>query len=210
MFDPANPGMSFRSANRLEDKFVVLYAGAHGMSNDLGVVLEAAKILQNEPALSEVMVVFLGDGKEKPALQKQAAEMGLSNVLFLPPVPKDEMAAALAGTDACVAILKPIKEYKTTYPNKVFDYMAAGRPVVLAIDGVIHEVVEAARCGVFAQPGDPAALAQAIRQLAADRAASRRMGLAGRAYLEQHFSRSSVAEKLAGLMEGMVRNPRKN
>ncbi len=210
MFDPIDPGAGFRSANRLEDKFVVLYAGAHGMSNDLGVALEAAKILQNEPASSEVMVVFLGDGKEKFALQKQAADMGLSNVLFLTPVPKDEMAAALAGADACLAILKPIEEYKTTYPNKVFDYMAAGRPVVLAIDGVIREVVETARCGVFAQPGDPAALAQAILQLAADRAASRRMGLAGRAYLEQHFSRSAVAEKLAGLMEEMVSNPRKN
>ena len=191
MFDPADQGASFRSANRLADKFVVLYAGAHGMSNDLGVALEAAKLLQNTPAAGEVTVTFLGDGKEKPALQKQAAEMGLTNVLFLPPVPKTEMAAALAGADACLAILKPIEEYKTTYPNKVFDYMAAGRPVVLAIDGVIRQVVEAAHCGVFAQPGDPAALAQAIRQLAADKTASRRMGLAGRKYLEQHFSRSA-------------------
>jgi len=204
MFDPADPGAGFRSANRLEDKFVVLYAGAHGMSNDLGVALEAAKILPDAPASSNVMLAFLGDGKEKPALQKQAAEMGLSNVVFLPPVPKDEMGAALAGADACLAILKPIEEYKTTYPNKVFDYMAAGRPVVLAIDGVIRQVVESARCGVFAQPGDPAALAQAIRQLAADPAASRQMGLAGRAYLEQHFSRSVVAEKLAGILEEML------
>ena len=135
--------------------------------------------------------------------------MGLSNVLFLPPVPKDEMAAALAGADACLAILKPVEEYKTTYPNKVFDYMAAGRPVVLAIDGVIRQVVEAAHCGVFAQPGDPLALAQAIQQLAIDPAASRQMGLAGRRYLEQHFSRSVVAEKLAGLLESMLSRPRR-
>jgi glycosyltransferase involved in cell wall biosynthesis len=207
MFDPADQGTRFRSANRLADKYVVLYAGAHGMSNDLGVVLEAAKILQDAPEPSEVMVTFLGDGKEKTALQKQAADMGLSNVLFLPPVPKAEMAAALAGADACIAILKPIEEYKTTYPNKVFDYMAAGRPVVLAIDGVIRQVVEAAHCGVFAQPGSPAALAQAIRQLAEDKAASRQMGLAGRAYLEQHFSRSAVAEKLAVILEGMLSRP---
>ena len=203
MFDPADQGAGFRSANRLADRFVVLYAGAHGLSNDLGVALQAAKIMQDASITSTVTIAFIGDGKDKPALQKQAAEMGLTNVLFLPPVPKTEMAAALAGADACLAILKPIDEYKTTYPNKVFDYMAAGRPVVLAIDGVIRQVVEAARCGVFAQPGDPAALAQAIRQLAADRADSRRMGLAGRRYLEQHFSRSAVAEKLAGIMEEM-------
>jgi len=210
MFDPADRGTGFRSANRLGGKFVVLYAGAHGMSNDLGVALEAAKILQDVLVRSEVMVIFLGDGKEKPALQKQAAEMGLSNVLFLPPIPKAEMATALAGADACLAILKPIEEYKTTYPNKVFDYMAAGRPVVLAIDGVIRQVVESAHCGVFSQPGDPAALAQAIRQLAADRAASRQMGLAGHAYLEQHFSRSAVAEKLAGIMEALLSQPGKH
>jgi glycosyltransferase involved in cell wall biosynthesis len=210
MFDPADSGASFRSANRLEDKFVVLYAGAHGMSNDLGVALAAAKILQDATKTSDVMITFLGDGKEKSTLQKQAAEMGLTNVLFLPPVPKDEMAAALAGADACLAILKPIEEYKTTYPNKVFDYMAAGRPVVLAIDGVIRDVIDAAQCGVFAQPGDPGALAQVIQQLAADRAASRRMGLAGRAYLEQHFSRSVVARKLAGIMEDMLNSPGKH
>jgi glycosyltransferase involved in cell wall biosynthesis len=114
------------------------------------------------------------------------------------------MAAILAGADACLAILKPIDEYKTTYPNKVFDYMAAGRPVILAIDGVIRTVVEAASCGIFAQPGDPSALAVAVQTLAADHARSHQMGLAGRKYLEEHFSRSALAAKLAGILEEMV------
>jgi glycosyltransferase involved in cell wall biosynthesis len=209
MFDPADQGTAFRSANHLENKFVVLYAGAHGMSNDLGVVLDAAKILQVVTVTSKVTVTFLGDGKEKSNLQTQADKMGLTNVLFLPPVPKVQMAAALAGADACLAILKPIEEYKTTYPNKVFDYMAAGRPVILAIDGVMRAVVEAAGCGIFAQPGDPSALAQAVQALAADQTRSRQMGLAGRRYLEEHFSRSAVAEKLAGLMEEMIGGSRK-
>jgi glycosyltransferase involved in cell wall biosynthesis len=200
MFNPDDGGAAFRSANHLENKFVVLYAGAHGISNDLGVVLEAARSLQI--SVPEIQIVFLGDGKEKTNLQKQAE--GLTNVLFLPPVPKAEMAAALAGADACLAILKPIEEYKTTYPNKVFDYMAAGRPVVLAIDGVIRAVIEAAGCGVFARPGDPSVLAEAIRGLAADRTKARRMGKAGRKYLEEHFSRSAVAEKLAGILEEMI------
>jgi glycosyltransferase involved in cell wall biosynthesis len=212
MFDPAGQGADFRSANRLEDKFVVLYAGAHGMSNDLGVVLEAAKILQDgtvtfEPSVGgrvTVTFVLLGDGKEKLNLQKQAADMHLANVLFLPPVPKTSMSAALAGADAGLAILKPIEEYKATYPNKVFDYMAAGKPVVLAIDGVIREVVEAAGCGIFARPGDPSALAQAVQSLAADRARSRLMGLAGRKYLEEHFDRSALAARLVDIMENMV------
>ena len=219
MFDPAGQGADFRSANHLEDKFVILYAGAHGMSNDLGVVLDAAKILDDLTVTlpptpidggkrggSKVTVIFLflGDGKEKPALQKQAAAMKLDNVLFLPPVAKTSMSAALAGADAGLAILKPIAEYKTTYPNKVFDYMAAGKPVILAIDGVIREVVEAAGCGIFAQPGDPAALAQAVQSLAADRVRSRQMGMNGRKYLEEHFDRSALAARLVDIMENML------
>ena len=203
MFDPADDGHAFRSANGIKDNFVVLYAGAHGMSNDLGVVLESACLLAG--SRPEVRIVFLGDGKEKAALQEQAARLGLANVLFLPPVPKTGMAAALAGADACLAILKPLDEYKTTFPNKVFDYMAAGRPVVLAIDGVIRQVVEAAGCGVFAQPGDPAALAAVIQTLAADPGRSRKMGLSGREYLEEHFSRDKIAQKLMGVLYEMVR-----
>jgi glycosyltransferase involved in cell wall biosynthesis len=202
MFDPAEEGSVFRTRHNLTDKFVVLYAGAHGLSNDLGVVLESARLLAvNAP---RVMLVLLGDGKEKPALQKLAAEMGLSNVLFLPPIPKMEMPTALAGADACLAILKPLEEYKTTYPNKVFDYMAAGRPIALAIDGVIRAVVEAAGCGIFAQPGDPAALAEAVKTLSADPGQSRSMGLAGRKYLEEHFSRTIIAEKILQILNSLT------
>jgi glycosyltransferase involved in cell wall biosynthesis len=203
MFDPADHGDAFRSRHGLVDHFVVLYAGAHGMSNDLDAVLEAANSLAGDRP--EVRIVFLGDGKEKPALQEQAKILRLTNVLFLPPIPKTKMPAALAGANACLAILKPIEAYKTTYPNKVFDYMAAGRPVVLAIDGVIREVVEAAGCGIFARPGDPAAVANAIRKLASDPESSRRMGLAGRKYLKEHFSREAIASMLMGILEEMVK-----
>jgi glycosyltransferase involved in cell wall biosynthesis len=201
MFDLADLGDEFRQTYDLSDRFIVTYAGAHGMSNDLGVVLDAARELQDRP---EVQIVLLGDGKEKAHLVTRAQELGLKNVTFLPSLPKSQMPAALAGAHACLAILKPLDEYKTTYPNKVFDYMAAGRPVVLAIDGVIREVVEAADCGVFAQPGDPSALAEAIRSLAADRHKARQMGLRGRAYLETHFSRAVIGEQLLSLLEEML------
>jgi glycosyltransferase involved in cell wall biosynthesis len=203
MFDPSARGAEYRRAHNLNDKYVIMYAGAHGMSNDLGVVLEAARLLQDLP---RVQIALVGDGKEKPALQAQAARMGFANVSFLPPVPKLGMAEALAAADACIAILKPIEEYKTTYPNKVFDYMAAGRPVALAIDGVIREVVEAAGCGYFARPGDPAALAEVLRRLAAGPEESRRMGLAGREYLEKNFSREQMAARLVTLLEEMGRH----
>jgi glycosyltransferase involved in cell wall biosynthesis len=115
------------------------------------------------------------------------------------------MPAALAGANACIAILKPLDAYKTTYPNKVFDYMAAARPVVLAIDGVIREVVESADCGIFVPPGDSSKLAEAIISLAEDKDQCRKMGLAGRSYLEQKFNRTAIAGKLLELMEEMTK-----
>jgi glycosyltransferase involved in cell wall biosynthesis len=198
MFDPKADGVAFRKQFSLEGKFIVLYAGAHGLSNDLGVVLNAAEELKAE---QNIAIVLLGDGKDKPMLQEQAARMGLSNVHFLPPMPKAEMAEALAAANACLAILKPLKLYATVYPNKVFDYMAAGRPVILAIDGVIRKVIEEAGAGVFVQPGNPVALAKTIRQYAVDPANGKRMGLAGRKYLEQHFNRPMLAAQMEAVIE---------
>jgi glycosyltransferase involved in cell wall biosynthesis len=197
MFTPQDDGEGFRRQHNLVGKFIAMYAGAHGMSNDLGVVLQAAARLADQP---EIVFALLGDGKEKPALQEQARELGLSNVLFLPPLAKFDMPAALAAADACLAILKPIELYKTTYPNKVFDYLAAGRPVVLAIDGVIRKVVEDAGAGIPVPPGDPQAMAQAIRSLAGQPEARRQMGQQARQYVETYFDRAQLADRLADLM----------
>jgi glycosyltransferase involved in cell wall biosynthesis len=119
------------------------------------------------------------------------------------------MPGVLAAADACIGILKPLEEYKTTYPNKVFDYMAAGRPIVLAIDGVIRDVVDSAGCGFFAAPGNAQELADAVCRLAEDPAEARRMGLNGRRYLEANFSREQVAEQLVKLMEEIEGAPKR-
>jgi glycosyltransferase involved in cell wall biosynthesis len=118
------------------------------------------------------------------------------------------MAQALAAADACLAILKPISLYATVYPNKVFDYMAAGRPVILAIDGVIRQVVEQAGGGLFTPPGDPAALANAIMRLVQDTQQARQMGLNARAYVEAHFDRGALAQHLAEIVEQMGKKKR--
>ena len=204
MFNPAIGGDKFRHKYGLETKFIVLYAGAHGISNDLGVVLDSAKQTIDLP---EVVYIFVGDGKEKPTLVRQAREMGLNNVIFIPPVAKSEMPKVVAAADACVAILKPVPLYATVYPNKVFDYMAAGKPVILAIDGVIREVIEAAQAGIAVPPGDSQSLAQAVGLLAHQPETAREMGLRGRAYMEKHFDRAILAEMLEQVLLDLATQP---
>lgn len=201
MFSKPTNGKNYRRQLELENQFVVTYAGAHGPSNDLSVVLQAAEILKNQ---KDICFLLVGDGKEKKALQDWANLRGLSNVRFIPPVPKLQIHQILNASNICVAILKPLEWYKTTYPNKVFDYMAAGRPVVLAIDGVIREVIEKANAGIFVKPGDPQALAQAILYLYKNPERAELLGKNGRAYVIKYFDRDKIAERLIQLLEEMV------
>jgi glycosyltransferase involved in cell wall biosynthesis len=200
MFDPQASPAAARAALGLGDGYIVTYAGAIGLANDLGIVLDAAARLRDRP---EVTLLLVGDGKERARLEARAAAEGLTNVRFFGARPKHDMPLVLAASDACLAILQDIPEFRTTYPNKVFDYMAAARPTVLAIDGVIRTVIDDARGGVFVPPGDAGALAAAIRALAADPEEGRRMGQRARAYVEQHFDRRAQAEAFVRLVEGL-------
>ena len=111
------------------------------------------------------------------------------------------MPEALAACDMGVAILQDIPMFRTTYPNKVFDYMAAGRPTVLAIDGVIRDVVEEAEAGTFVPPGNAAALAEAVKALAADPARRASMGASARRFVETRFNRDDHAELFVRSLE---------
>lgn len=197
MFDPGSDGQGLRKELGFEGRFVVTYAGALGVANDLDTLLDAAAALRDDPS---VVFLLVGDGKERPRLEARAAGLGLQNVQFVGARPKSEMAAFLAASDACVAILQDIPMFTTTYPNKVFDYMAAGRPTVLAIDGVIRDVVEKAGGGIFVPPGRADLLAAAVRRLRGSPEEARRMGSAARTYVCQHFNRARHAGEFVELL----------
>ncbi len=203
MFKPQEKGLDLRKKYGLENKFLVVYAGAHGISNDLPVILHAAKLLTKN---TKIHFILVGDGKEKTALQQKAHEMQLTNLTFIDPVSKNQMADILAAADACIAILKPLELYKTTYPNKVFDYMAAGRPVLLVIDGVIRKVVEEAKCGLFVQPGNADDLVKMTIRLSQHSAKAREMGKAGRQYIIKKFDRLALADQFIGVFQELMKN----
>ena len=186
-------GTAFREQYGIGDDFIVMYSGAHGPANDLETALNAAEILRDH---KNIRFVFVGSGKDKERLETLAAEKNLTNVLFVPPVPKEQIASVMAAENAGLAILKKLDMFKTTYPNKVFDIMACGDPVICQIDGVIREVVEENKAGVFAEPGDPQSLADAVLKLAGDPEGCRRMGENGQRIIREKFSRDSAEEQL--------------
>ena len=202
MFNPGVDGSSLRQKLGLQDKFSVVYAGAMGQAHDLYTVLRAARRLKDDP---QIRFVFFGDGKERLNLEAEAQRLGLSNVLFAGVYPKKEMPAAVASADVCLAILQDIEMFRTTYPNKVFDYMAAGRATVLVIDGVVREVVEASGGGVFVRPGNAELLAQTILELSRDPARVRQMGEDARAYLVKHLDRRDKMKETLELLLSLVK-----
>jgi len=197
------PGAGERDATRrtygLNGEFVVTYAGALGRANDWETVLDAAEQLRSD---TDTRLLLVGDGSGKSQVQAEIAARRLENVSLAGGVPKLEMGRILAAADVCLATLRDIPMFRMTYPNKVFDYMAAARPTVLAIDGVIREVMETARGGICVPPGDAAAIAEAVRYLRSHREEGAAMGRSARQYVTEHFHRDDHAEALeAALLE---------
>jgi glycosyltransferase involved in cell wall biosynthesis len=182
---------------QLEGKFVVMYTGALGISNDIDTILRAAATLRDQP---EIHFLIAGNGQEADRLRQHAKELELHNVTFAGWFPKQQMRDVLAAADVCVATLLDIPEFRTTYPNKVFDYMAAGRPILLGIDGVIRQVVEESAGGICFPPGDDQGLSAGVLQLYADRPLAQAMGERACSYVRQHFDRARHARQLEKLL----------
>ncbi|GMR10040.1 MAG: glycosyltransferase family 4 protein [Anaerolineae bacterium] len=193
----SSPGSPLRGTHGLQGKFIALYTGAHGMANDLSQLVHAASTLKQDP---RIVIVLVGDGAEKADLQRQARAKQLNNLIFLPPVEKASVPELLGEADCGIAVLKAIPMFTTTYPNKVFDYMAAALPVVAAIDGAIRQVVEEAGAGICVTPGSGEEIGKAIRRLADDPELARKMGRNGRKHVEARFDRRELAGKMEEIL----------
>ncbi len=181
-------------------RFTVIYTGAHGPANALHTILEAAAEVSNEPGIEFVLV---GDGPTKPGLQAQARKMGLNNLRFEEPVPKSDIPDLLFAADAAVITLKDAQAfYYAVSPNKLFDYLAAGKPVLCAAPGDMATMVEQHGCGLTAPAEDGKALASRVRSLAALPEEKRcQMGARGQQLVFNQFSRHKLVEKLIELIE---------
>ncbi|MDP1546102.1 MAG: glycosyltransferase family 4 protein [Anaerolineales bacterium] len=203
MFNPSIDGSSIRKELNVEEKFVVLYAGALGQANDIDTLLRAAERLK---PYDKIYFVLFGDGKERARLESEAQRMDLRNVIFAGTRPKKDMPLIVASADACLAILQDIPAFRTTYPNKVFDYMAAGRASVIVIDGITRELIESSNGGVYVHPADDAMLAQKILELSQNPERVKEMGVNARDYLVKNLDRRDKLNETLGLLEKLVKS----
>lgn len=187
------------------DDFRVMYLGAHGQANALDVLIYAAKIVQDR-GYDGIRFILVGDGPEKPRLMALAKELGLRNVEFREPVPKREVPKVLHVADATVFILHDLPLYKYGISvNKLFDYLAASRPLLLAGNPADNPIEEAS-CGLTVPPRDPQALADAVitlyRMPKEEREA---MGRRGRKYVEKYHDIVRLAEQLEVTLEKVIK-----
>ncbi|GAG02217.1 unnamed protein product, partial [marine sediment metagenome] len=168
--------------------FQVMYLGAHGQANALDVLLRAAKVLQDWGD-DAIRFTLIGDGPEKPRLIKLAKELRLNNVEFRDPVKKANVPKVLHEADATVFILNDLPLYKYGISlNKLFDYLAAKKPLILA-GNPVNNPVEEAHCGLTVPPRDPQALAVVVLELYQMPLEEREaMGRRGREYVEKHHA----------------------
>lgn len=189
------------------DTFTLMYFGSFGHANGLDNVLQAMNLLQHMQGAEHIRLRLIGEGPMKPSLVEQARQLGLHNVSFESPIPKNQIPALAAQADAFViAVLNLPGLYRYGISmNKLFDYMAAMRPVIIASDAGNNPVADA-HAGITARPDQPQALANAILQMVKLPAEDRqRMGSAGREYVERNHSVDLLAKRLAETLESVCR-----
>lgn len=191
-----------RTRYGFEDRFVAMYMGAHGAYNALGTIIDAAIILKDDPRF---LFVFVGDGDEKPRLQQRVAVHGLANVLMLNPVPRLESAALLSAADAFLLPNRKGDFFAGNLPNKLFDFIASGRPVVVAGVGETPALVMAAGCGKVGSAEDSQAMAEALIELAAMPVEERMaIGTRGRKFVMEHYDRNKLSERFLEILTAVT------
>lgn len=183
----------WRPAEVRSSDLLALFAGTHGLANGLGAVLDAAAELKRR-GREDIKLLLIGQGKLKKVLQARAQREGLDNVVFYEAVNKMRLAGLMAETDIGLQVLANVPAfYYGTSPNKFFDYIASGLPVLNNYPGWLSEMIKEHRCGFVVLPDSPSAFANALENAASDRSALRAMGENGRALATTKFDRVQLS-----------------
>ena len=180
----------------------VLYCGAHGISHGLAAILEAAARCQED--LPGWLFLFVGEGSEKQALMSRAESMGLDNVEFRPAVDHAAVPRLYQDAQICLVPLQKARILEIFIPSKMFEIMAAMRPIVASLRGEARRILERSGAAVVVDPEDAGAICTAVRELAADAGRRATMGSAGREFVRRYYNRRQQADLYERLLESIL------
>lgn len=189
----STPEAAWRPDGVRDDQLLAIFTGTHGNANGLDAVLNAATVLK-ERGREDIRIALIGQGREKLKLKAQAEERGLDNVLFLDPVTKIKLSGLIAGADIGLQVLRNVPAfYYGTSPNKFFDYISGGLPVLNNYPGWLAGLIEEVDCGFAVPPDDPTAFANALISAASDHEALRQKGIRAQTLAKARFARTKLS-----------------
>jgi glycosyltransferase involved in cell wall biosynthesis len=185
-----------------KDEIIAVYVGAHGPANALETLLRAAVLLRGKPG---IRIVLYGDGSDKPRLRKLYAEWELrDNITLADPVRPEQVPEILQAADIGIASLKNTETFKTVRPNKIYEYMAVGLPVICCIDGEARRIITEAGAGVPVTPEDAKGLSQALLTLAGDEEKRRQFGENGLKFVKSTGDRAELAGQMDQVLKKVI------
>ncbi len=201
MIRPQSRDTAYRHENGLGERTVVMYAGNIGYSQQLEMLVAAAKSCRDR---SDVVFVINGEGSARKALEESAA--GLPNLLLIDFQPAERLSEVLASADVHVIMLRKGLA-QSSVPSKLYSILAAGRPVLAAVDpgSEVARVVSSAECGAVVAPDEETAFIASLRSMIDDPESRTVMGRRGRAFVEECFSAADAAEAYSYLFEQLIR-----
>ncbi|MEB3862537.1 MULTISPECIES: glycosyltransferase family 4 protein [Acinetobacter] len=198
----ASDHQSWRPEGVEEADLMAIFTGTHGLANGLNAVLDVAVELKDRQR-TDIKLVLVGDGMQKKALMERAEKLQLDNVVFHDPVNKAKLAGLMASADIGLQILANVPAfYYGTSPNKFFDYISAGLPVLNNYPGWLAELIIKERCGFAVPPENPKAFADALEQAADQREQLNQMGKNGQQVAKEQFNRSILSQKFSDWVTG--------
>jgi len=182
-----------------ENKFVIGYAGLHGLAQGLETVLHTAFLVREH---KELLFAFFGDGPEKEKLLQLANQLSLMNVRFFPSQPTTRMPEIIQAFDLALVPLKRLELFKGALPSKMFEAMAAAVPILVTAEGEARELLSKAQAGISVEAENPEAMARAVLQVFRDEERLKTFGLHGRQYVMEHYDREKIAKDFERLLIG--------
>lgn len=181
---------------------MAIFTGTHGLANGLNAVLDVAVELRDRQR-TDIKLVLIGDGMQKKVLMERAEKLQLNNVVFHNPVNKEKLAGLMASADIGLQILANVPAfYYGTSPNKFFDYISAGLPVLNNYPGWLADLITKEQCGFAVPPENPKAFADALEQAADQREQLNQMGKNGQQVAKEQFNRSILSQKFSDWVTG--------